>query len=113
MWGCEGSHVVVAEAAPTWYCPAPSQLQNSNLSIQNRGKMGFICCIHELLLPRHPAQALSWLNYPKKQKGGVTISCFGIKGINSDFSLSTAQLATGLKHGADGYEIIANSYSLD
>lgn len=76
-------------------------------------KMGFICHIHQLLLPRHPAQALSWLNYPKKQKGGVTISCFGIKGINSDFSLSTAQLATGLKHGADGYEIIANSYSLD
>jgi len=35
-----------------------------------------------------------------------------MEGINSDFPMSTAQLATGLKHGADGYAIIANIYSL-
>lgn len=40
------------------------------LSTKNRGKKAFIGHIHEILLPKHPAWELSWLNYPKKQKGG-------------------------------------------
>lgn len=48
----------------------------------------------------------------KNRRGEVTISVFSMEGINSDFLMSAAQLATGLKHGADGYAIIANIYSL-